>query len=157
MPAQPAHPLPALVALLTELGTPDARRLCASLARSPEAVGPPGDSSPLALIDRELARLFAVRELVLAWAEEARHGGAPAQSPAGFLRAWSDSSGRVLALLRARRELSAPRGAPADALLDALYEELERSLPGGPGEGELSAPAHGSGPASAPSRPAEAR
>ena len=113
-----------LAPLLGALGEAVEPRLLAMLGTSPAEPLEPGDE--LALIDRELARLLAVRELYLAWVEELRAAGAPGITPAQFLRAWSDSTGRVIQLIRARRELG---GAQADALLDAVYQELERRLP----------------------------
>ncbi|MGI6366769.1 MAG: hypothetical protein ACOX2L_00170 [Anaerolineae bacterium] len=118
----------------------------APLSQAPMPVAlsvlPPAPEVPLqddlALIDRELARLLAVRELVLHWMEGLRGpdtAGRSPLSPSGFLRAWSESTGRVIQLLRARRELA---GAPADALLDAVYAELEQLLP--PPEGSSAAP-----------------
>jgi len=112
-----------LAPVLGVLGEAVEPRLLAMLGTSPAEPLEPGDE--LALIDRELARLLAVRELYLAWVEELRAAGAPGITPAQFLRAWSDSTGRVIQLIRASRELG---GAQADALL-AVYQELEQRLP----------------------------
>ena len=139
----------ALLGLLAAAGEPLSSHILARLAQ--EAAGRSGvdaaaalDRAPesdLAIIDRELARLFAVRELFLTWVQELRQDGAQSPgdaaaprglSPAQFMRAWSDSTGRVIQLLRARRDLG---GARSDALLDAVYAELEALLPG-PGEGD---------------------
>jgi hypothetical protein len=82
----------------------------------------------VALIDRELAGLFAARELCRNWAESyPLDKEAPAFPANQFLRAWGDSTGRVIQLLKARHDL----GGAADAergLLDAVYAEIERVL-----------------------------
>jgi hypothetical protein len=89
-------------------------------ARLAETI-PAGPGEPTAIIDAELARLFAARELFMTWVDS----GAADITPAAFLRAWGDSTARVLALLRARRELSAD--GTLDALLQAVYEHLEQT------------------------------
>lgn len=138
----------ALIALLAAAGEPASSRILARLSQrgiantSADAAEDLdlAEESDLAIIDRELARLFAVRELFLSWVQELRQdasqsprdtGALRGLSPAQFMRAWSDSTGRVIQLLRARRDLG---GARSDALLDAVYAELEALLPG-PGEG----------------------
>jgi len=138
----------ALLGLLAAAGEPLNSHILARLAQDAASGSSletacaldPASVSDLAIIDRELARLFAVRELFLSWVQELRQDGAQSQaeaaaprglSPAQFMRAWSDSTGRVIQLLRARRDLG---GARSDALLDAVYAELEALLPG-PGDG----------------------
>ncbi len=113
--------------LIVALGDPLGTRLLATLAMNAGEPAQDASLDELAIIDRELARLFAARELYLAWVEELREQERPALSPAQFLRAWSESTGRVIQLLRARRDLGGAVG--ADALLDAVYQELERLLP----------------------------
>ncbi len=125
-----------LAGLLAPLGPEALQRLrCAAQAASrlplaraqchaqEEAAG----DTDLALLDRELASLLAAREACRAWAERmAAQEGHSALNPAQFLRAWSDSTGRVIQLLKARRELTSV-GAE-DALLEAVYAELEAEL-----------------------------
>jgi hypothetical protein len=133
-----ANLTPGLFPLIAMLGDPLGPRLLATLAGAPAELECEGLPDDLEIIDRELACLFAARELYLAWVEEVREQGGAGISPAQFLRAWSESTGRVIQLLRARRDLGS--GADADALLDAVYQELERRLPeldGEPGVGAL--------------------
>jgi hypothetical protein len=125
------------LALLRSAGATLGDRVLATLAAGPtdglldrtDSAVPATAEQDVAIIDRELARLFAVRELFLAWMQELRAGEARSSAglPAQFLRAWSESTGRVIQLLRARRDLSAGDG--GDAVLDAVYQELESRLP----------------------------
>ena len=92
----------------------------AQLAQAPtEGLAP----DPTAIIDRELARLFAARELFMQWVES----GNADIPPHAFLRAWGDSTTRVLALLKARRDLATD--STMDALLDAVYNALAQDEP----------------------------
>lgn len=107
-------------------------------ARRAWLAGPPTDRPPydpatlhddLALIDEELRRLFEARAQFLAWVEQARQEDRGAQvTPSSFLRAWNDSSARVIQLLRARRELTGA-ARPEDSLFNAVYDALEAMLP----------------------------
>jgi hypothetical protein len=135
--ADPIRPVPGLYPLIAVLGDPLGPRLLATLATAPAALDDEGPLDDLAIIDRELARLFAARELYLAWVEELKGQGGTGISPAQFLRAWSESTGRVIQLLRARRDLGGGDG--ADALLEAVYAELELRLPAAGGERASSA------------------
>ncbi len=107
-----------------------ARALCS--ARDTTApVASAGDATQhdndRAVIDEELARLLAARELFMAWVERtSQEEGRDSLTPAQFLRAWGESTGRVIQLLKARRELGG--GSQTDALLDAVYAELEAEL-----------------------------
>jgi hypothetical protein len=106
----------------------------------------------LPLIDRELAALLDARHYFLSWVAELRaaedagpddpgpgrpgpgrpgparpgptSGGRAGAQPAQFLRAWNDSSARIVALLRARRALAGGHEA-FDALVDEIIAELE--------------------------------
>ncbi|MFO7697057.1 MAG: hypothetical protein R6X16_07865 [Anaerolineae bacterium] len=149
-----ANLTPGLFPLIAMLGDPLGPRLLATLAGAPAELDCEGLPDDLEIIDRELARLFAARELYLAWVEEVREQGGAGISPAQFLRAWSESTGRVIQLLRARRDLG--RGAGADALLDAVYQELERRLPEFGGERGASDPADAGSETSSTTREEEA-
>lgn len=110
--------------------------------------GPPTDPTPshgfvarprhpddLALIEQELHRLFEARRIFSAWVDSARSdpdGAGARLNPAQFLRAWNDSTTRVVQLVRARRELAmGDQGGfsgPWGALLAAVFDELEATL-----------------------------
>lgn len=131
VPSQSILP-PALAALLAPMGPDIMGRIAAAAAR-PHAVArvrchaqsPAPAEDDLAILDDELASLLAARDLLMSWAKRmAEAEERPALNPAQFLRAWAESTGRVIQLLKARRELS---GAPED-LLDAVYAELEAEL-----------------------------
>ena len=110
---------PGVVERLERAVRPVARALC-----SASEAGPRGDD--LAVIDEELAQLLAARELFKAWVERTQTQDESPLTPAQFLRAWGESTGRVIQLLKARRELGG--GSQTDALLDAVYAELEAEL-----------------------------
>ncbi len=80
----------------------------------------------LATIDAELAHLLAARELFMRWVDRQRDEPHPTITPAQFLRAWGDSTSRIIALLKARKDLAGETA--SDALLDAVYAELEAEL-----------------------------
>jgi hypothetical protein len=105
--------------------------LAAALQRGRErrhGNGPAGDD--LQLIDRELGNLFAARAAVVCWIQKRDMGERTRVNPSQFLRAWNDSSSRVLALLRARAALSKEEhDGPFGQLLSRVYDELERGLP----------------------------
>jgi hypothetical protein len=123
---------PHLAALLAPLGSGVVQRVAQAAARphsvshvSCHAQSPSPSEDDLAILESELASLLAARDLLMSWVKRmAGEEGRPAVNPAQFLRAWSDSTGRVIQLLKARRELS---GGPDD-LLDAVYAELEAEL-----------------------------
>jgi hypothetical protein len=129
--AAPAVRAPGVRAAVAQAAV--ARALCTSSEENARA-------ADRAVLDEELARLLAARELFMAWVERtASAEGRASLTPAQFLRAWGESTGRVIQLLRARRELAG--GSETDALLDAVYAELEAELlraapPASPEEGE---------------------
>ncbi|MBC7315669.1 MAG: hypothetical protein H5T70_04530 [Chloroflexi bacterium] len=104
-----------------------------ALAKSDTA--PPPLDDDLALIEEELKRLFEARERFLAWVIKALEEDGRV-TPTQFLRAWNDSTARVIHLLRARRELTGG-GSAEDGLFNAVYDALEAMLPkeGAPVEG----------------------
>mgnify|MGYP005851237617 FL=1 len=82
---------------------------------------PPED---LAVIDEELRSLFIARALFLSWlADGEEHEAAERIQPAAFMRAWSESSHRVVQLLRARRDLTRGSGE-----LDAIVEDVRQLM-----------------------------
>jgi hypothetical protein len=140
-PLQPALPEP-LAALLAPLGRDVIWRVGRAAHRQasvragavPFAVAharcqaqeDAGRADDLAILEDELAGLLAARELLMAWAERMAQEGRSGLNPAQLLRAWGDSTGRVIQLLKARRELCG--AGETDALLDAVYAELEAEL-----------------------------
>jgi hypothetical protein len=98
------------------------------------------------LMDLELLALIEGRRYFFEWIEDLRGGCAPAEpgsegapaapgepageqrpaNPAQFLRAWSDSTARLIQILRARRALVERGGADAE-ILEALVTLLEES------------------------------
>ncbi len=91
-----------------------------------ESTPPPLDDD-LALIEEELKRLFEARQQFLAWVAKAREEN-DRVTPTQFLRAWNDSTARVIQLLRARRDLTGG-GSAEDGLFNAVYDALEALLP----------------------------
>lgn len=89
---------------------------------------PPPDTplDDIAILEQELVRLLAVRELFMAWVEETTAESRAKITPIQFLRAWSESTGRVVQLLKARRALGGTK--EKDALLEVVYDELEARL-----------------------------
>ncbi len=131
-PSRPVLPAP-LAGLLVPLGRDVLQRVgraahrAQPLARAQcHAQEECACADDLALINQELASLLAARETFRAWCERMAQEGGRGLNPAQFLRAWSDSTGRVIQLLKARRELGGV--GEADALLDAVYAELEAEL-----------------------------
>jgi len=84
----------------------------------------------LDLINKELCDLFAAREMFMKWVKEQREDHEqPNVPPAQFLRAWNDSTTRVIQLLRARRDLGEGAGGEFDALMEGVYDIIEGMLP----------------------------
>ena len=79
------------------------------------------------VIDKELRNLFAARAVVVEWIEQLSEKGWQGAKPSQFLRAWNDSTSRVIQLLRARRSLSGEAEGEFGALLSRAYDELEES------------------------------
>lgn len=111
------------------------------LLRAIAQEGAPPFSDDLALIEEELRRLFEARQQFLTWVAQAREEDNRV-TPTQFLRAWNDSTARVIQLLRARRDLTGGNSAE-DGLFNAVYDALEALLPkeGAP-EGENDAHAN---------------
>ncbi|MHB1293924.1 MAG: hypothetical protein ACYC4R_02905 [Anaerolineae bacterium] len=85
----------------------------------------------LARIDEELHQLLEARAYFQAWTKELRAEGAGGISPAQYLRAWNDSTARVVQLLRARRALAGEGDAqgPFGALITEVYDITDMLLP----------------------------
>ena len=96
-----------------------------------EAAGRP-TLNDLDVVEAELRTLFQARHLILRWIEklsekgEEKHGVSPTQ----FLRAWNDSTTRVIQLLRARRDLGGKGEGESGPLMDGVYGALQELLPG---------------------------
>ncbi|MCD6519904.1 MAG: hypothetical protein J7M05_08285 [Anaerolineae bacterium] len=80
----------------------------------------------LELIEQELQQLMEARTFFLEWVKAlSQMEEKPTMDPARFLRAWNDSTARVIQLLRARREFSS---GGESALVQALEEAAEEVL-----------------------------
>ena len=76
------------------------------------------------VIEQELVDLLQARRYFCDWiAELRREGDSRSTSPAQYLRAWNDSTARVIQLLRARKQLQ-----PTDAGLDTLFDQVLKEL-----------------------------
>jgi hypothetical protein len=89
------------------------------------------DLDDLRVIDEELRQLFMARATFMRWLDELRaqpEGESP--GPSQFLRAWNDSTSRVVQLLRARRELAPDlvggKEGEFGELIRSVYDELEK-------------------------------
>lgn len=103
--------------------------LLASLARAMDMAARRPELSDLDVIDEELRTLYAVRSLFLAWMKERQGLGAPDEEPpTRFMRAWNDSTTRVMQLLRARRELGGGAESPFDALMARVRDRVDEIL-----------------------------
>ena len=90
------------------------------------STGPLGD---LDLIDEELRNLFTARLLFVSWIHKlSGEKDSPGVPPAQFMRAWNDSTSRVIQLLRARRDLGGKEGDFAP-LIDSVYGGLKTMFP----------------------------
>lgn len=88
--------------------------------------GPLGN---LEVIDEELRNLFTARTLFVSWIHKlSEEKDSPGVPPAQFMRAWNDSSTRVIQLLRARRDLGGKEGDFAP-LMDSVYADLQTMFP----------------------------
>lgn len=82
-----------------------------------------------ALIEQELRGLFRARAMFLKWVASLREDHAAGKvTPTQFLRAWNDSTTRVIQLLRARRAFYERERGPYDELADRVYDALEAYL-----------------------------
>ena len=115
-------------------GTPD---LVVPLLR---AIGDQVDAPDLAdadVIEQELRQLLSARALFISWLQKARQTeletGKSVVTPVQFLRAWTDSYSRMVALLKARADLRAGAVGVGDGafsgLLNSIYDQIEALLP----------------------------
>jgi len=90
-----------------------------------------GPRDDVEVINEELEKLREGRAYFQQWVNEFRQQ-VPADrrglSPWAFLRAWNDSTYRILQLLRERRALIGEEGGEFDGLIKSVYEELEETL-----------------------------
>jgi hypothetical protein len=88
-----------------------------------------GPLDDLQVIDEELRGLFVARDLFMSWVDEVRCAGeTKTLGPAQFLRAWNDSTARVVQLLRARRELTDNRDDEFSPLVQVVYNHVDDIL-----------------------------
>jgi hypothetical protein len=90
-----------------------------------------GDSlEDIEVIAREMRTLYAAREAFVAWVEQKLRDEEKREKvpPSRFLRAWSESTARVIQLLRARHELCGGEAGSLDALIDTVHQRLEEVL-----------------------------
>lgn len=90
-----------------------------------------GAIEDLVVLDKELRHLYAVRATFVSWVQRLGDKGPPAVDPTRFLRAWNDSTMRVIQLLRARHDLADDEEGEFGPLIKGVYELMERDLPGG--------------------------
>lgn len=96
-----------------------------------EADAPAVSDDDLTVIDDELRQLLAARSLFMGWLQSLREEEdpeRPAVTPTQFLRAWNDSTTRVVQLLRARAALRGEAGGSFGALMESVYDELDSLL-----------------------------
>jgi len=90
-----------------------------------------GPHNDVQVIDEELEKLRQGRAYFRRWVQEFRDLD-PAErrglSPWAFLRAWNDSTARILQLLRERRALCPDGDDQFGELMRSVYDELEKSL-----------------------------
>jgi hypothetical protein len=89
--------------------------------------GPPTD---IKVINEELEKLREGRRYFMRWVKEFRAldpGHRRGLSPWAFLRAWNDSTGRIVQLLRERRALTGQKEGEFDELMESVYDLLEQS------------------------------
>jgi len=111
-----------------------------------QQIGHVATADDLELIGQELAHLYAARWAFLSWVRQANQAadGEGSESgetnqgqgavsadvpPARFLKAWSDSTARVIQLLRARRELVGQGQGQAIQGLEEALDLLAASYP----------------------------
>ena len=89
-----------------------------------------GPHTDIELIDEELDRLREGRRYFRRWVEEFRAQD-PAErrglSPWAFLRAWNDSTARIVQLLEQRRALSGETHGGFEELVESVRDDLEKS------------------------------
>ena len=89
-----------------------------------------GPVADVEVINEELEKLREGRDYFRRWVQEFRAQDPVARrglSPWAFLRAWNDSTARIMQLLRARRDLSGEKESEFDELIQSVYDELEKS------------------------------
>jgi len=98
------------------------------------AVGDAATDLPLGsleVIDEELRNLFRARALFMSWIGNlSEREDQPRVNPTQFLRAWNDSTTRVIQLLRARRDLGGGEEREFGPLIDGVYDVIERDFQG---------------------------
>ena len=88
-----------------------------------------------AVLEKELHQLFRARGIFLAWIEDLPEDERRRLNPAQLLRAWNDSTARVIQLLRARRDLVGTDVGDLADLVQSAYDILERTPPAPEEEG----------------------
>ena len=84
------------------------------------------------VLDEELRNLNRARALFMVWLhrlDEREEEPGTRIKPAQFLRAWNDSSARVIQLLRARHDLVGDQEGRFGPLMDEVYDLLEDEFP----------------------------
>jgi len=77
------------------------------------------------VIEQELTGLLQARSYFCDWIDELRREGNPrSATPAQYLRAWNDSTTRVIQLLHARKALR-PTNTGFETLFDQVLKELD--------------------------------
>lgn len=121
------------------------RRYCAAHRNMEQQTTPPAEETATEdqlpetgedrqVIETELRELLQARERFRHWVEEIREGNQPGVTPAEFLRAWNDSTSRVVQLLRARRDLAGGKAGVYDALVEEVLDELSALANGAQGQ-----------------------
>lgn len=94
-------------------------------------------SEDVELVNEELRNLFRSRAMYLRWLQRLRDEvGNGHINPTQVLRAWNDSTTRLLQLLRARRALGGTEMGDLAELLDSAFAILEREPSEGKDGGE---------------------
>ena len=89
-------------------------------------------SPDVEVINEELRNLFRSRAMYLRWLQRLRDEvGNGHINPTQVLRAWNDSTTRLLQLLRARRALGGTEMGDLAELLDSAFSILEKAPPEG--------------------------
>jgi len=82
-----------------------------------------------ALIEAELQGLYEVREAFIHWLSTLLASGTRISvNPAQFLRAWNDSVGRIIQLLRVRQSLLAETQGELAEVVESVYDLIDKTL-----------------------------